>query len=301
MRDRVIKYIEEKGKIKIFPVVISILLLFCVPVVINFLVQYNFLPIVFGTGNDWLGFFGAYLGGAIGAVIAVYVARLQASKAEEEFQNNREYEHQIRQQENRVFTSFTWELADWKLKNTDIKTAKIKILNTYDYKRRELSLDHKKVNMTTFAKINLLGNSPFVTNFKFIIKVNPFKKELNVNPMDDLFGELPRIENEIMELTIPLVLTDTKLYIPITNIYLNPVIDQKRNLCVHRAYNISNVTIEYTTPLLEKIRFDSNINQKYETHTLITDGKEKLIMESEMQNISWTEPNKVIIDQKSDN
>jgi hypothetical protein len=279
-----------------YPIGIGVLLLCVAPVIVNFLVKFDFLPYVFGEGKDWLGFFGGYFGGAIGAIVAVYVVRLQVENAKKEFQSRAVTEHKIRQEENRIYTTFSWEFAEWNLK--DIESESAQIIYTYEYKIREMFLNTQKSNATTFAKVKFLGNSKFVTNCIITLDYHPYKEELKISRRDENTEQLPKVIDGKMKFEIPFLRADETMYIPITNAYLKEISEAKGELIVHRSYDVSKVTIEYTTPLLERIRFISNIDQQEENYYLLVNDNEELIMKSKMQNLVWKHPKRKIYDGK---
>src|SRR5690625_526375 len=110
----------------------AFILIFVVPILINILVQTPAIPFVriFGSGEDWFGFFASYFGGAVGALVAVYIAYKQVDAAKNEFQERLVVEKQQRlieeeknhnqiKQENRMFINFEWKWTEWDLEKSN--------------------------------------------------------------------------------------------------------------------------------------------------------------------------------------
>lgn len=276
-----------------------IILLIVVPVVINVLVQTPPIPFstVFGTGDDWFGFFGSYFGGAVGALVAVYIAYKQIKSAKEEFQQRLEIEkqkqikedekqHILVKQENRVFVNYEWEWTEWNLeKFTNLHKAKV--IYTFDYYQRELSLKKDKKNITTFAKLSLLGNAGFILDCKIKITVTEFEPELKVNNLR--VHSDPAFNNNELIIHLPIVTSEDVIFIPIINCYLK--CEETEKYYNHDIYDVEKIEIEYITPVNEHIKYISNYTEGKEVYLVVNDdGLETILFESSIRDIRWKVP-----------
>ncbi|MBD8501243.1 hypothetical protein [Paenibacillus arenosi] len=283
----------------------AIILLLIVPVLINALVQLPAIPFtsVFGTGKDWFGFFGSYFGGAAGAIAAVYIAHKQVEAAKDDFQQRLDIEkqkqiredekqHNLIKQENRVFIGYEWEWTEWNLeKFTNLHKAKI--VYTFDYQQREYSLKKDKKNITTFAKLSLLGNAKFIMDCQIKIIVKEFIPELIVNHLG-AYND-PKFNDYELKIHLPIVTSEDLIFIPIINCYLK--YEEKDKYYNHVIYDVERFEIEYVTPVNERIRYISNYSEGKEAYLVINDnGSEKLLFESSLQDIRWKVPGVKIVE-----
>lgn len=283
----------------------AIILLLAVPVVINALVQIPVMPFVsvFGTGKEWFNFFGSYFGGAVGALVAVYIAHKQVESAKDDFQQRIDIEkqkqireearqHNLVKQENRAFINYEWKWTEWNLEKFS-NLDKAKIIYTFDYQQREYSLKKDKKNITTFAKLSFLGNAKFILDCKIKITVKDFKPELNVNKLG--IQNDPDFKDCELKIHLPIVTSEDQIFIPIVNCYIK--YEEEEEYYFHKIYDVERFEIEYLTPVNEKIRYISNYNEGKEVYIVINeDGSETLLFESGLQDIRWKNPGVKIIE-----
>jgi hypothetical protein len=236
-------------------------LLIVVPIGINILVQLPSIFPLFGSSKDWFEFFGSYFGGAIGALVAVYIAFRQVDAAKVEFEKKlaiereqREIEenqqHRLTRQENRMYINFEYKWTEWNLESKNIINNS-KIIYTYDYQQRERTLKKDKKNITTFAKISLLGSANFILDCKISLKVKDFRPELKINNLGEYHD--PAFVNGELNFHIPLITSEDVIFIPLTNCFLK--YKEEPNYYQHDAYDVVRFEIDYLTPVNERIQY----------------------------------------------
>lgn len=287
------------------PTINAFVILIAIPIIINILVQVPSIsfPPLYGTNKEWFQFFGSYFGGAVGALVAVYIANIQVESAKEDFDKKlsiekkqrlyeEEKQNQFLKRENRMFINDEWKWTDWNIENHP-EIYKAKIIYTFDYRQRELLLKKDKKNITTFLKVALLGNEKYVTDCTINICVKNFQPELKVNPIHP--QQDPTFEENKLELFIPIITTEELLFIPIVNCYLKP--EEFNKYYEHKIYDVEKFEITYLTPINERMKYRSNFNEGKEEHIVINDdGTESIILQSKQQDISWKIPGVKIVE-----
>ena len=84
-----------KSKRQILVIIVGVVLIFAIPIIINYLIlQPKQFPFV-GEGVDWLMFWGSYLGAAISAAIAFIILHIQRRDNEKQNKENRQLQINI--------------------------------------------------------------------------------------------------------------------------------------------------------------------------------------------------------------
>jgi hypothetical protein len=213
-----------------------LILVFGVPIIINYLLLTWHFPGVQGNYNDWLGFFSNYSGGIIGAIGAYFVAIHQIKK-------QKEIDDVNDTESNRSLIILEEFSARPDLHNV-ITHSDSKLLRSYGYDEIKEVYKDKHI---PFYRIKHVGKPELILNCKIEIV---FDDKKHKDKPIEVFN-LHALEKGI-EVFIPLMLTEN-----------------------NKASYPKTVKISYLTICKEKILFEYNIDEKFERHLLINEKKDK--------------------------
>ncbi|MGD7047698.1 hypothetical protein FZC83_05450 [Rossellomorea marisflavi] len=250
-------------KKRIFFVFIGVfLVLTCLPILINYLMTVGSAV----TSNDWIGFFGSYVGAIIGALVAVMVSNLQAKNARKDILeqievqetqhkeqiNNQKELHKI---ENRSFIDYTMFESDLLLPDVDAENSFILLHHKILQFRRHNDRNTLLKCQASFIKLDLYGKSDDVLDLRIHIFLYDSEEE------DDLY-EAGVFKNGLKK--------NQSIFIPL---YLSSQRDTK---------GLTKLIAYYTTIVGEKMKFESDLLNRRESYYVIDNEVENLIYEREM-------------------
>ncbi|TCJ01590.1 hypothetical protein [Cytobacillus praedii] len=230
-----------------------------IPVFINYGLLSWSAPGVYDDPRAWLGFLGSFLG-IIGAIsIAIMNARNQTLKDEiKEIKAGRSYV---------ILTDFNAR-ADLESVVTHENSRLIETPG-YEWMKKQIKIENIKISdiNTSFLKISQVGNSKVILNCSINIEYKGKEKKI--------FPEL--------KINIGAIEQDIEVFVPIV----------PENIDLGKEVSLVKVIVEYITLMGEKMKYTLDYDSLKESHSVVDNKKETILIESEFSISKWTYPNKL--------
>ncbi|MEK4014874.1 hypothetical protein [Peribacillus sp. FSL M8-0224] len=224
------------------------------------------------TNNDWIGFFGSYIGALIGAAVAVIVSRIQANSSSRDLLKQMDLQAQHVKERidneinslklsNRVFIDYTMDFKPLLLSDKNEDENKILLPRDFYLLIKHNPNDYLEKLKVRFIKLEFYGATDCVLD----IKIKMRRSEENA-------------EEEWDYMYLAGWRKGDNIFIPVTLHSPN------------ETRNLLELEIEYTTLLQERIRFVSDLVKRRETYLSIVNGSEQIINERELLNEQYILP-----------
>ncbi|MDY8026080.1 hypothetical protein [Paenibacillus polymyxa] len=250
-----------------------VLLIVGLPIILNYGLFSWSAPGLNVDENAWLGFFANYVGLISAVCIALYQQYNQRKKDKEDEHTQKLKEDEQDRKSNRSFLVLHDFYANIKLNN--VKTHKnSRVIETDGYK---WLIDHLKpvVNVddasTSFIKLSHYGNPEVILDCKVNIEVKSLKGLTKINVDIGVF-------EKGIEIFIPIVTRDAEF---------------------GETVDLMLVKVTYCTLRNEKIEYTHDLSQKKDICKVLHEGYEETLYEFQLDESSWTYPNKLIHEQNS--
>lgn len=245
-------------------IILSCILVFVVPILINYLLMTWGAWKVYGSPDSWLGFLANYSGGIIGGVVAYYIAN---SQIKQELDFNRQQSIEA----DRSYISVQEFKGEFLLSNIQM-SIKSRIMLTEDYgiyikgKTNEML----KGEFTTFYRLFHFGTPEVILNCEIKIKLKGTASETPA----------------VIESNIGIIQKEEEVFIPL---YLKN----------QREVTVDLVEVTYFTVAGEKMYYKYDlVNQKEGYWVLPEKGNPIEVFNFPLKNSDWIYPNRLKEKQK---
>lgn len=271
--DMIKKYVSQHPKRAI---IFALLILVGLPIAVNLLMVIN-LPITrVGQDNDWIGFFGSYLGALIGGSFAFLVAWIQVQSQNNMLRVDIEDRKRNEKESNRSYIIANGFSAPLDLENVKLPdNSRIIVNNLFEEIAKHNAANHNdKVDHLLYCRLTLVGIPDIVLGSKFSCKIS-FVDVTNSENVIDSYEENIRIGT---------ITKEEEVFIPLGKIeyYLDK--DRKKG---NYKIKLNNMQVSYLTVKGEKIEYDRNLDKMKENYFSVHNGIKKPLFEDVPAQTSW--------------
>ncbi|WP_214747857.1 hypothetical protein [Exiguobacterium sp. s189] len=238
---------------KVVVYITLIFLIFIMPIIIHTLMLFGNAT----TDNDWIGFFGSYIGGIIGAVVALWIVNVQVKSAKKGIEEQIDFQKKLNDSkeiiEQRVYVDYTMEINSIILNEMSPQNKYILLhshVSTIIHNNINEDLGKMKAH---FLKTRYYGGASCILDIKIEIEL------LESNNQDF---------NEEVKYTAKMSMSglnrDETIYIPL--------------FLKYEKLHLIFVKIEYSTLSGERIKFVSDLLNKTEEYYTITENDESVLI-----------------------
>lgn len=229
------------------------------PVVVHTLMTFGHAT----TDNDWIGFFGSYTGGIIGAIVALWIVKVQVKNAKEDMEKQINFQKELNDYkkviEHRVYVDYTMDIGSIILDELS-PDSKYILLHSHVSRIIHHNINKDLKGMRAhFLKTRYYGGASCILDIKIEIKL----RERKNNDSD-----------EERKYTAKMSMTglnkDETIYIPL--------------FLTNERMDLVFVKMEYSTLADEKIRFVSDLLERKEEYYTITKSNELNLIKSKNLN-----------------
>ncbi|MEC1011717.1 hypothetical protein P9B39_15870 [Bacillus altitudinis] len=228
-----IKYIRQNWKTIHIAIIIAVI----TPITIGFVLNIPTGHLTIGDENSWVGFFGSYMGGIIGGIVALIISSSQLINERKKFNNSQ-----------RSYLSAAILTANFS-EQKSYRKKKSKTILTPDY----TNLEGKNYEINYYSVIRY-GGPDVITNCQFKITVGNDMKFENI---------------AIIEVWFDFFEKDEEILIPLCS---NKLSGQKKY-----APFVKEIEVTFDTLAGEKINFYQSEQDKKSTHKLVSENSSILV------------------------